>query len=67
MSLEKRLVERHVLDGHQPLGGLILHHPVDQQKWVPVRQQIQDLLDIERHAQAPDKRAAAADSRSTGL
>ncbi len=50
VALEERLVDGHILDGHQALAALELDHSVDQQKRVTVRKEIQDFLDVKCHA-----------------
>ncbi|MCY1557737.1 hypothetical protein D9M68_946130 [compost metagenome] len=47
MALEVRLVDGDVLQGLDPLLRLELQHAVDQQERVPVRQQLEDLADID--------------------
>jgi hypothetical protein len=66
VTLEKGFVDGHILDGHQPSGGLELDNPVDQQKGVTVWKETQDLLDVERHSRAP-KRVRITARRSSGL
>jgi hypothetical protein len=63
VPLEKRLVNRYILDRDKALRGLKFDNPVDEQKGVAVREEFQDLLDVERHSLAPDCMRNAA-SRS---
>ncbi len=67
VALEKRLVDGHILDGHQALGGLELDDPVDQQKRVAVGKKTQDLLDVKGHSLAPESAIGALALRSSGL
>ena len=47
MSAEKLLVDRHVLDGDDAFFALQLEHAVDQQERIAVRQDLQDVVDVE--------------------
>jgi hypothetical protein len=54
VALEKRLVDGDILDGDQAFSRLELDNAIDQQEGVAMRQEFQDLLDVERHSLAPD-------------
>ena len=47
MALEERFVNRDVLDSYDPLARRKINDPVDQQKWVAVRQNPLDFIDIQ--------------------
>src|SRR4029079_3540390 len=42
MPLKERLVDRHVLDAHDPLSRVDLDNAIDEQEWIPVRQHLHD-------------------------
>src|ERR1700739_821751 len=47
MALEERLVNGYVLDGYDALARRKINDPVDQQKWVAVRQNPLDFIDVQ--------------------
>jgi hypothetical protein len=46
MTLEKGLIDRHVLDRDQTPARLTLDYPVDQQERIAVRQQALNFLNV---------------------
>jgi hypothetical protein len=48
MTGKKRLIEGHVLQGHEIIVALKVQYSVDQQKRVTVRQMTEHLMDIHR-------------------
>jgi hypothetical protein len=52
MALKLRLVNGDIFDGHSPLAGLVLNHPIHQSEGVAVGQQSLDLLRGENHLPA---------------
>ena len=48
MTGEEWFVDGHILDGHNPLLALDLNHPVDQQKGKAVRQDVENVDDVQR-------------------
>jgi glutamate carboxypeptidase len=47
VSGEKRLIDGDILDRHNPLSALKFEHAIDQQKRKPVRQNMQDAVDVQ--------------------
>ena len=48
VSGKEGLVDGHILDGHDPLLALDLDHAVDQQKGKAVRQDVENIDDVQR-------------------
>jgi len=48
MSIEERFVDGDILDGHYALFALQLQHAVNEQKGITVRQNLQDVVNVER-------------------
>ena len=46
MARKEWLIDSHILNGHNPLLALQLHHPINQQKRVAMRQNRLDLVDV---------------------
>ena len=65
VALEERLVDRDVLDPHDPVGPLDLDDPVHQQKRIPVRDHVQDPADVHRHAS--DALSGAVSQRASAM
>ena len=55
-------VDRDVLDRHDPLFALELEHAVNQQKRIPVRQNLQNVVDVE-----PGLRSCPDEVSGTGV
>jgi RecB family exonuclease len=53
VALEERLVDGDVLDRHRALEAVELDDAVDQQERVAVRQQLEDLPDVEAGVARP--------------
>src|SRR5689334_11077456 len=47
MALEEWLVDRDVLHANDPLPVFDLENPIDEQKWIAVRQHPHDVFDLE--------------------
>ncbi len=47
VSGKKWLVDRHVLDCHNPLFAREINYPIDQQEWIPMGQDAQNILNVE--------------------
>ena len=49
MSLEVIFADGDVLDGDEPLAGLVLHHRIDERRGEPVAEPIDGLGDVQGH------------------
>src|SRR5256712_7317848 len=68
VALEKRLVQRHVLDGLDALPHVALEHAVDQQERIAMRQVTHDLVDIHGrhdHVSSVSRARSSARNRSS--
>ena len=61
MSAEKRLVDRNILNGDDALGADHLHHAIEQQHGVAMRQQLDQLADVELQVLAARRRGIGPD------
>ena len=50
VAVEERLVDRDVLKSQYPAARLELQNPIDEQEWVPVRQEVENALRLEHRA-----------------